>query len=352
VLPQLSDQLLERWDTLSLRQPRPESISYIGLPGAVEGGTTTFLACGRQVEPLFAVKLFRHGGARAATEALILRHLQVAAPWSHGRVPRLVFQTSIAGTAVLVESIVAGRPVMVRVRADGLPDPVSAARDFRSVSSWLLRLRASAPVVSSERVDVSALAARFEALFRPGPAERRLLADLSSAEPMGQSPILHGDLCRQNILRSGEGPDADGVIDWTDAEVGALPAEDLLFFITTYFVQARGAGFDTLVDGFEETFFGAHAYAVAVRSAFVAYCAAAGIESDLRRHLGLLLVRQAVRQAERLEALSATQPLPRFAVWLAAANRLDNADAQRASMWLYYFRRLAMITTQASGSAA
>lgn len=355
MLPQLSAEILERWETLALTGPRPRSIAYIGMPGATEGGTTTFLACGPRAEALFVVKVFRHGHERAATEAMVLDHLEHRAPWSRGVVPRLIHRAQIARTVALIESIVPGRQMPIEVRADGLPDPVQAAKDFAVVatlSQGLQRCGLNIDRAGVSGAELERIPDRFAELFDPSPAERVLLRELEDALPrLPRTPILHGDLCRQNVLVTERHAGTCAFIDWTDAEFDAPALEDLLFFVTTYFVQARGTGFASLVDGFETTFFGPHPYATAVRAAFVARCTDVGAEPDLPLHLGLLAARQAVRQAERLLALPASQPLPRFVVWLAAANQLNYAEARRTSMWRYYFRRLANVAGRAGRAA-
>jgi hypothetical protein len=347
--------MLERWEGLPLTGPRPRSIAYIGMPGATEGGTTTFVACGDRAEALFVVKVFRHGSERAATEAMVLDHLRHQAPWSADVVPRLIHRTRIAGTVALIESIVPGRQMPIKVRSDGLPDPAPAATDFGAIAALTRRLRAcSLPIdrAGLPGANLACVPARYAELFDPSPPERALLRELEDALPrLPRTPILHGDLCRQNVLVTERGAAACSVIDWTDAELDAPALEDFLFFVATYFVQARGTGFASLVDGFETTFFGVHPYAAAVRTAFNASCAATGVEPDLRLHLGLLAARQAVRHAERLMALPASQPLPRFVVWLAAANQLNYSEARRTSMWRYYFQRLATVAGRAGKAA-
>jgi aminoglycoside phosphotransferase (APT) family kinase protein len=278
---------------------------------------------------------------KAHREAAVLRHLE-----GHGfagRSPRLVYEAEFGGWVALVESIVAGRPIAIRMRQDGHPDSDGARADFTAVIPFLSELR-SMPLVpggpAETSFDAAATIESFERTFEVSGDERRLLQELGRASTkLGRpGPILHGDFCRQNVLVCSGQPLA--AVDWSDSEAWAPPAEDFLFFVTTYFVQARAAGFGTLTGGFEATYLDDNAYSSVVRSAFAAYCAAADTEPDLRLHLALLLLRQTVRHAERMALLSERQTLPRFTVWLAAAEGLPFERARRMSMWRHYFARL------------
>lgn len=361
MLPELTSRLVADWPAALGEGRRPASIDYMGLPGAVEGGTTTFIGFSREHRrPLFVVKIHRDAdaGPRAKNEERILKSLEANASDLAPSLPRAVLCDRVAGSWVIVQTIVDGRPMPVSLDSAGLPTLGEVQANLAKVGDWLARLHeVHPPEVRADCARPVTLAARkldqFKTAFRTSVDDAKLVEDIEAALPEAVGPsfsVTHGDFCRHNVLVSDRSRTL-GVVDWTDAEETGFPLHDLLFFVSTYFLQVRlKTGLDGIKDAFFETFFGESAYASLVRGTVDAYCRRLAVSQSLRIQLGLFLVFQAVRELEKLDRLTRTSGLPRIALWLAGEVGADYEEARHASFWLYLFRELARRRVPGSSS--
>lgn len=351
MLPELTEYLRRDWDALFPGVFAPIDIDYLGMPGAVEGRTTTFLAYSTQPEPLFVVKVYRspEDAARAEQERMVLSHLRQHASMLPGAAPRVVWAGRVGLSSVIVQAVASGRSMTVRMRRDGLPDPHTFELHLSLVREWLVavsRLPLLEPQAQDPGDAALSLIDDFRRVFDCNVEERRLLRELSASirDVVSRwTPLMHGDFCRQNLLLTSRGTESRmTVIDWSDSTYPAFPSHDLLFFVTTYFTQARpAAGFDSWLQAFSETFDRTNRHGFAVRKCLDSYCARVGVPFDLRTYLGLFLIQQSLREAAKLEFLSRTLPLPRMAVWLAQQTGATYPQARVLSIWRCFFRHLA-----------
>lgn len=354
MLPLLTERLLSEWSLLFPEVARPKTIEYLGVTGSVEGGTTTFLGFGERCKgPLFAAKVHRvlAAGDKAQKEREVLSKIRACKGEFSSSVPRIILCDRIGERWVVVQSILKGQPMTAKMRRDGSPDIQRTIRDIGLVSAWLLNLQqATRPSCPS---DASAALRRrlkilqeFSQIFQFSLEERAYLKGLESEFPAvldGYETIEHGDFCRQNILISnGRSRPSLNVIDWTDSSLHGLPFNDLFFFLATYAVQARReAGVLSFVKLFEETFLEKNPYSDAVRFCVTDYCARLGIETSLLKTMfGIFLVEQAVSFYHKFAGAAKQGGLPRFILYLAAANGKSYDEAYTEQRWIYYFRSL------------
>lgn len=351
ILPRVTARLMGEWRERLPTTPRPAAIRYLGIPGAVGGGTTSFLAFGeRGAAPLFVVKIYRDPDApqRAVNERDVLHLLARCGGALATSVPRPVLCESIAGRWVIVQSIVPGRPMAVSMGKAGRPDVETARRHMELVSDWLLRLRAAtAPQdATGQTIRDGALKESMEAFaatFDLGSEEigfvRRMAGQLGSH--WTADPVQHGDFCRQNVLVVPDKLDRGvAVVDWSDCRRGGLPLYDLFFFLSTYWLQVRkDAGVGGLVAAFHDTFFEANPYASAVRELVRQHTIRAQVEWSMVKPLFcLFLVEQAMREYWNTERAARLGGLPRFTVFLAASSQSGYRDALKEQSWIRFFR--------------
>ena len=349
MLPELTSLLFDRCPAIFGGARNPSAIDYLGLPGAVEGGTTTFIGfCPEQRRPLFAVKVHRDAdaGQRAMNEEKVLNHLNTHAADLARSVPQVVLCDRVSGCWVVVMTILDGRPMGITLDAAGLPVLREAEENLQNVSAWLARLhRVQIPGFAPNHGTAVAFAARkteeFAAVFNLGIEELAFLEEINAIpHETVRTSITHGDFCRHNILVSDVTPEL-GVVDWTDSEAVGVPLHDLLFFVSTYFMQVRRKiGLDGIKDAFFQTFFGSTEYAALVQDSINAHRDCLADRRPLRLQLGLFLVFQAMREAEKLERLTRTSGVPRITLWLAGEVDSEYEEARRASFWRYLFRDL------------
>ncbi|PKM92575.1 MAG: hypothetical protein CVU80_02645, partial [Elusimicrobia bacterium HGW-Elusimicrobia-4] len=145
MLDELTGRMLADWERLFPAIKRPWSIRYLGIPGSIEGGTTTFLGFSQKAEtPLFAVKIHRDIDAmqKALGENSILSFLDSRSGELSTSVPQMILCERIAGTWVLVQSILDGRPMVAVMSRDGVPEPKRTAVNMRLATDWLALLHA------------------------------------------------------------------------------------------------------------------------------------------------------------------------------------------------------------------
>lgn len=353
MLQALSDRILSDWGRLMPAVPRPSRLRYLGISGSVEGGTTTFLAFGpKQSAPLLAVKVHRDpdAGDRVASERAVLDAIGAAGGVPAGSVPRVFFCGDIEGHWLIVESILSGRPMRAVLTREGTPELTLAARNLDQAAAWLLELgrrtrdleqpRSSA--VQEGLRDIEAFTSTFDLSLDERTFLKAIAAELE-APGIGSEGVQHGDFCRQNILvDSGTVPPRLGVVDWTDSKRYGLPLHDILFFVTTYGLQARRrVGINGFVRLFEETFFESNAYSRIVEACLARYCEAASVPREhLDTWLGMFLVRQAMFEYRKMQRFARNGGLPRFTLYLAAVNERGYDDALKEQLWIYFFRAL------------
>src|SRR5437764_5563443 len=108
VLHELTHHIMDAWDTHFPGSVRPGRLAYLNATGAIEGGTTTFLAfADRCKSPLFAVKV----GRRAADAVRLTRESELLTRFATCRgvvakaVPRPICHHDRCGAGPLVLSI-------------------------------------------------------------------------------------------------------------------------------------------------------------------------------------------------------------------------------------------------------
>lgn len=344
MLPELSDHLLQGWPAFFGAEAAPARLDYMGLPGSLEGGTTTFLAFapGRKV-PVFCVKAHRASGAerRAFQEAETLNYLREI---GISGVPRGVTHGSIDGTAYIVSTILPGKPMSIVVGPNGIPVAESARMNFQKAFSWLERLhqtsRTHGEIAAPSAADWSLLRREFSDAFPASQAQAGFLDLIGEGlAALREGFLQHGDYCRHNILVSdAEGEGALQVIDWTDSRRSGWPLHDHFFFASTYYLQARRSpGLEGFLRAFEDTFFSEEPYAQIVRAAIRDSASRLGIRSGLLALFGVFLVERALFERRQLLACRERSGLPRFAAYIAVADALAFESAPDSQLWIRFF---------------
>lgn len=357
MLPELTSRIISQWNHLFPGVDRPTVVRYLGIPGSVEGGTTTFLAfADKKTKPIFAVKLHRNPNAekRSVNERDILDRVGRCGSAISTSVPRVILCEPISGAWVLVQSVVDGRPMVAPMTAGGVPEIKVAASNMCIALDWLVQLQKA--TVNGLEIDQGHLVQKglkairdFSATFDLSAAERDFLEEIGTALDTalhGNSVIQHGDFCRQNILVTEEaGVTKLAVVDWTDARTAGFPLHDLLYFITTYCLQTRKyIGVGGVANTFEATFFHANVYSTLVRRCIVDYCTQVGLQLSIVKTLfGMFLVNQAMFEYNKMATASTLGGLPAFTVYLASYNNQNYDQALKEQLWIYLFREAAKL---------
>lgn len=351
MLPELTRRLLRDWRSHFPGQRQPRTIDYLSIPGAPEGGTTTFLAFADQSSrPAVAVKVHRRGGGeRARQEAQMLQHLRHCGGSVASRVPEVVLCDQLSGVWVLAQKTLQGTPMPASLTSDGTPDLRQAERHFAQASQWLLDLRRSTRSAQIELPSAVAAARatiqKFAERFPTSAQEDELLALLDSKLDTllsGPPYVQHGDFTRHNLLIDASSPEQLSVLDWTDSTRLGAPLDDLFFFVTTYLLQIRKVpGLEGFARTFEDTFFETTPYGECVDRCLLHHCTQLGLAPEsLEDRLGLFLVRRSVLEADRIEEAMNHGIAPRFALRLTESLGLGVSDTPRAQFWHCFFKRL------------
>lgn len=343
MLAEIGDLVLAQWEALGLAGDAPRSLTYLGVWGRVEGGTTTFLAFGEaSARPAFVVKIHRRVGAEAPAraEASLLSRLAQRSDLA-GSIPRAVALGQIGGTWYLVQTALSGRPMPVR---GPLSDPRRAARaaaDLRRAGQWLLGLHTGEPLAADRAGLTAAARETFDRLVRSfalSPAQRAALAelDLDAAGAAGAF-IEHGDFTPHNLLVAPEGL---RVIDWTDARPMGFALQDLFLFATSYVLRARAAaGLEAVVGAFAQSFLERGLVSAVVRSEVHRHATVLGIERGaLPALFALFLAQRCLREAELLERCSELGTWPRFSLHVAATLGVEEERLAEAQLWIHLLR--------------
>lgn len=339
MLPELTDRLIAVWPDLPIDVPRPRGITYLGVAGRAEGGTTTFLAFGDAGDrPLFVAKIHREreAGERVRREARLLDELRADRPDLATSVPAVLMADRIAGTWVIVETALTGRPMVVR----GGASAAALERAVRVARGWLERVHTGAHRVT-EGPHLRARLDEFRDMFRLDAVSEAYLRaiDVEAATTCGWF-LEHGDLAPHNLLlRDGD----IAVIDWTDARSDGLALQDLFFFLATYATRAWASpGARGLDRGFARAFLEDGPARTAVRREVLAHSAAVGVDAQaIGPLLDLFLVERSLEEGHRLRAASARGSWPLVTLHLAAADGIDLGQVAEAQPWIRFFRATA-----------
>lgn len=350
MLNELTSHLLDDWDRLFSDKQRPDKIRYLGIPGSVEGGTTTFLAFdGHQPKPFCSVKLHRHPNEddRAQNELAVLETIRKGSVAES--VPRSILGEKIGHSWVLVQSILEGAPMTVSLTSDGRPEISSTQKNSVHVSDWLLRLQQE--TVSHAEQPKEKLIRRltqtteeFLSLFDLSTTEKEsAVASVDAMRAFLSSgvSVQHGDFCRQNILVDQQrGKTCLNIIDWTDSQPEGAPLHDLFCFLSTYFLQVRKtAGIRGFVSVFEELFLSCNPLSDLLANQLVAHSRQVGCPTDGIRHLmTLFLIEQSMFEYHKLLKYSQRGGLPRFTLYLASLGGKSYQEALKEQLWIYFFR--------------
>ena len=352
MLPELTRCILADWNCLFPGVDKPGTVRYLGIPGSVEGGTTTFLAFRNECRrPSFVVKIHRDpsGQGQVFTERDVLNSLQTRGGLLAASVPRVILCEKITDCWVLVESVLDGRPMVAAMTQDGTPELETAASNIRLAAEWLAQLHAAT------RADAAAIPClskqeglktieEFSSIFDLSKDERDYLMGvgdrLHAAESTGGF-IQHGDFCRHNILVSHKSSRKQvGVIDWTFSKRAGLPLHDFFFFLTTYFLQVRKhhgvAGF---VRAFEATFLERNPYSNVVKRCLREHCQQVGVDApQIESLFALFLVERAAFEFQQVVWCSKRGGLPRLTLYLAGLDNRGYAQASKAQFWIHFFK--------------
>jgi hypothetical protein len=360
VLPELTSRIIRQWNDLFPGVDRPTVVRYLGIPGSVEGGTTTFLAfADKKTKPIFAVKLHRYPDVqeRALNESDILDRVGRCGSAISTSVPRVILCERISGVWVLVQSVVDGRPMVAAMTAGGEPEIKMAARNMQITVDWLVQLQKG--TVNSLEIDQGQLVQNelktirdFSATFDLSATECIFLEEIATALSTTfrtNGFIQHGDFCRQNILVT-EGPGCTkvGVIDWTDAQAAGFPLHDLLYFITTYCLQTRKyTGVSGVAKTFTDTFFEPNIYSTLVRRCIIDYCTQVELHlSTVKTLFAIFLVNQTMFEYNKMATASILGGLPTFTMYLASYYNQNYDQALKQQLWIYFFREAVKLQNQ------
>ena len=353
MLPQLTDSILEGWGDHFHNEAKPNSIDYLGLPGSVEGGTTTFLAFGdKSKKPIFAVKIHRDLDAmkRVHNERDVLNSINTSGNQSLlSSVPRVILCKSICGRWLIVQSILEGMPMKAALDKNGNSDLETATTNMLLVHEWLVQLHSMSRNVSHTEHDnykynslkqVEAFRRIFDLTQDEKVFLKKIEDDFKDVSKFGAF-IKHGDLCRQNILiRNDKDGSNVGVIDWTDSMSAGPPLYDFFFFISTYYLQVRKTlGVEGFEEAFKRTFFERNSYSLMVKQQILGYCDTLRIDvRSLGTLFGIFLIEQSVFEYNKLLRFSKNGGLPRFTIYLALARNKNFSEALKEQLWIYFFR--------------
>jgi aminoglycoside phosphotransferase (APT) family kinase protein len=261
-----------------------------------------------------------------AHEAANLEALHAATPSPFDGAPRLVAFERFNGTAILVQTALAGRtitPPMLRKR--------SSERVIAAVLEWLGALPSTEPTsipwddVVDEPLD------RYVTVV--GEAGQQLVAKTKGLlEPLRSASIPlvfeHGDLSHPNLLLLRNG--RLGVLDWELARPRGLPVHDLAFFLgSVALARARASSRAEQVGAFDAAFVRPDAWA---RRLFERYAAALAIPRLLlaplvlacwARYTSRLLARVSGDIAGRQDVEEALSFYPYHAFWHRTVEMFD-----------------------------
>lgn len=352
MLPKLTDHILEDWNDLFPGLNKPDSISYLGIMGSVEGGTTTFLAfTEKNSKPIFVVKIHRYPDVqeKVFSERDVLNFLQAKGGVLSASVPRLIFYKKISGVWMLVQTIIEGHPLSAAMGDNGLPEIKSAITNINLSANWLTKLHSIIPPDTSVEVSRQLIKGALETIelcsqiFSLSRNDRVFLEEIAGSLNIVLKRgafIQHGDFCRHNIMLAGNGSTMKvGVIDWTDSKRFGFPLHDLFFYLTTYYLQIRKYhGINGFIKAFEDTFLNVNPYSDKVKSCLIEYCSQFNIDlSNVRLLFGIFLINQTLFEYKKVLQCLGSGGLPRFSVYLGLNKNKDYPEVLKEQLWVYFF---------------
>lgn len=352
MLPDLTRRLLRQWDEILPEIAKPRHLTYLCVAGSPDGGTTTFLAFDEKgPEPLFAVKIHRHGDSKRTLirERGLLEYLHSLGGDIGASVPKALACIEIERTWLLVQSILPGRPILGPTGHDETTRLHEAAADFKRVTEWLVMLRTATKGSLEGNSGAFAAAARarlksFTETYRLNAAEQQQLeaveSNMDTIASLGAF-LQHGDFCRHNILRSNVHHGLGlSVIDWTQATTQGVALHDVFFFAGSYSQQTRQkAGVTGMRETFAEAFMRDGEYATLVARSIQSYCKAVELDHAHAKLLfAIFLVDKALAEHEQTRECSEHGPLPRVTLFIAGSEKKGLADALTSQVWFEFFR--------------
>ena len=352
MLPELTRRLLIVWDNLHLEIDKPGDIYYLGIPGSIEGGTTTFLAFAdnRRNPPIFAVKILRHSKEteKFLNESKVLDYLQTRNNISVST-PMVLFCDEVDGVWVLVQSILDGTPMNVFMLRSGEPELTDAIANWKLASDWLASLhggnRGGATASPSMlKQNTQRMIGEFLAIYKLSLEEQNYLDKVSNKLDLVTANggyVQHGDFCRQNILIPQMQIETKiRVIDWTDSKYAGLPLHDLIYFLATYFTQSRKqSGLRGFIQAFEYSFFDSTPYSKTLKQCLMLHCEKIGMGfSALDTLFALFLIEKAVSEYHQLKRCAQHGMLPRIAIYFGLLQNANYKDIFKEQLWINYFR--------------
>ena len=348
MLPQLRSFLQDNWFSY-FKCAKPKGISFLGIPGSAEGGTTSFLGFDdKSPMPLFAVKVCRNKleNQRVRNEANLLSHLQGIGEMS-SVVPFVHCCEEIDGNWILVQSILDGYPMIGSAMSDGQPDLIEAAKNIKLASEWLQILGrtttdngagAKALILEQAFENIAFFLTHFDLSVEEIDFLNTLQKKVETID-LG-SVVQHGDFSRHNILISGPEKNTVKVIDWTDGQRAGFPLFDLFFFLINYYLQIRTeSSLEGMVQTFQDLFFNETPHRNMAHNVLRTFCEQTAVDQrDISLLFALFLVDQSVVEFCKIEKCAQKGIWPRFAIYLADLEDLSYDQAYCAQFWKHFFK--------------
>ena len=332
----------------------PFEIKYLGIPGSLQGETTTFIGfTNNSSKPLFVAKIHRHKDTlkQVINEREILTYLSQSQEYFATTVPHLIFCNEIGGSWVICQTIIEGVPMIAPMNSDGTPEINSATENISIVAEWLhvfngIACTESVTTVEQRQTYLQELVDEFKKSFLLSIKEMEWveLSNRTAQELASKDNFFvtcHGDFCRQNILISRQRKDCCiGVVDWSFSRKNSLPLHDLFFFLSTYFAQNRKYyGINGFIDAFKKSFLEKNAYSDQLRKCIIGFCEREKIDlSTIKTQFVLFLIEQALFERQQSLRSSKNGGLPRFYVYLASQQNMNYKEALNEQLWIHYFR--------------
>lgn len=347
MLPQLSNYIIEKWPSLHFHRDKPKKISFLGISGSVEGGTTTFLVfLNKDKKPTFVIRVLRDQKKleQFLNERDVLLKLNSLSLFLKDSVPKLISCENIASRWALVESVIDGKPMEVNVTSNGLPEIRQTKINFELVKEWLINFdkETKEPILDPQRFnekikkEIKIFRETFQLSEREKIYSKKVEKKIDDFE-FSNLFLLHGDLCCQNILVSNS---KIGVIDWMSSERSPLVLSDFFFFLCTYYLQERKkTGLQSYLQAFKNTFFSFNPYSKLVKENLKKYCQELQIDfSFISFYLAVFLIKKAVSEYENIASLAKEGFIPRFPIYLQLKRNYE--QALKEQIWRHFFRFL------------
>ena len=199
MIPSLRRYIYSNWKKFPSLKKAPKNVEFLGVPGSIEGGTTTFLLFTDSMKfPFVVVRSVRHPFWQEdlKKEWDMLNMLKNTS--LHASVPTPLFYEVFAGVPTLGESALHGVPMQVR----------SGARNhFQKALDWIVALHQETEEPLDEEVSRGQIMKTIEKcaeIFSLSGQERALLFEVIRVDALlpllKRSFIVHGDFVPHNIL--------------------------------------------------------------------------------------------------------------------------------------------------------